>query len=508
VAVEQPEGTVATAPAKADGPADRGGDERPTGLVARFASPSLDAVVLCIALVICVRIGAAPIQDNSFLTHLATGRIILESGSVPDADPYSWTAHGDPWTVQSWLASVIYAGLEDLAGIGAIRLLTTVLVFALVLILWRLTDVAETLVPRALSIFLVLMVGVGMWTERPFMFGAVGLALVLLAAEDRLDPRWLVPAMWVWANTHGSFPFAPALIGMLLVGRWLDERTLPKVELRCLLWTVVGTAISVAGPLGLRVLAFPFQMLDKSEAFMEVREWKPLDLSSSNGRIFLAQLLVAAVAVIRGRRWRLLIPTLVFGVAALSSARNVLQASIVLTPIIATGLSGLGRIDGSRRPSIAQPAVHALTIVLIVFAGFSFAAPSTHLDPYPREATAWMVENGLLGVDTRVVSRDVAGNYMEYEYGPDEVRVFIDDRVDMYPLELVRTYLDLFEEDGGHAAALEGMDPTAVLWDQKSPLGRWIQEADDWDVVWRDDVWLVAVPAGTGLPARSDDGGR
>ena len=33
-------------------------------------------------------IGARPLRDNSFFTHLATGRLILAEG-MPTADPYS-----------------------------------------------------------------------------------------------------------------------------------------------------------------------------------------------------------------------------------------------------------------------------------------------------------------------------------------------------------------------------------------------------------------------------------
>ena len=35
---------------------------------------------------------------------------------------------------------------------------------------------------------------------------------VLFAVEDRLDPRWLVPIMWLWVNIHGSFPIGLAAI--------------------------------------------------------------------------------------------------------------------------------------------------------------------------------------------------------------------------------------------------------------------------------------------------------
>ena len=68
-------------------------------------------------------VGARTITDNSFLTHLATGQLIIAGWSVPTVDPYAYSAAGAPWTVQSWLASLVYAGLDATAGGWAIRLL-------------------------------------------------------------------------------------------------------------------------------------------------------------------------------------------------------------------------------------------------------------------------------------------------------------------------------------------------------------------------------------------------
>ena len=53
-------------------------------------------------------IGLSRISDNSFMTHLATGRLICGRHGIPSHDPYSFTAHGSSWVVQSWLASLLY----------------------------------------------------------------------------------------------------------------------------------------------------------------------------------------------------------------------------------------------------------------------------------------------------------------------------------------------------------------------------------------------------------------
>ena len=67
--------------------------------------------------------------------------------------------------------------------------------------------------------------GRGGWVERPLLFGLLALCLLLLAAEGRLDPRWLVPTMWLWVYTHGSFPLGLVAVGLLAIGRRLDHES-------------------------------------------------------------------------------------------------------------------------------------------------------------------------------------------------------------------------------------------------------------------------------------------
>src|SRR5688572_33360769 len=88
-----------------------------------------------------------PLKDNSFFTHIATGRLILDRGSVPSTDPYTFTAAGEPWVVQSWLVSVLYATAESLAGINGVRLVVGALAGFLAALGWRLLRPVDGLVP-------------------------------------------------------------------------------------------------------------------------------------------------------------------------------------------------------------------------------------------------------------------------------------------------------------------------------------------------------------------------
>jgi hypothetical protein len=67
-------------------------------------------------------VGIERLSDNSFFWHLRTGRYILDHG-IPHTDIYSYTAPGVKWVAQSWLAEVLYGGLDRAFGPFGIRVL-------------------------------------------------------------------------------------------------------------------------------------------------------------------------------------------------------------------------------------------------------------------------------------------------------------------------------------------------------------------------------------------------
>lgn len=456
----------------------------------------LGQVLTVVFAIVGLRIGLEPLGDNSFLTHLATGRLIVADGAIPRTDPYSFTAFGEPWTVQSWGASVIYGLLDRAVGLVGIRVLVAASTTLLALGVWRLTRPAGTAVPRLLIAVPAITVGASVWVERPLLFGLLGLVVTLLVIEDEIRPIWLVPVMWVWVNTHGSFPLGLAAIGAFGLGRLLDRRR-PTVEARAFAWAALGTVLGVINPLGPALLRFPFEMLGRREAFSGIVEWQSPTWESLGERAFALQLILAIVLLAwRGRSWRLVLPTLVFGAAALQSSRNIVQASLILLPVMAVAAAELGSIDLDRPSPVLRPVRAALLGLAALVVVVGLLGPDVALDPYPEDAVSWMRDEDLLDLESRVVSRDFVGNYLHARLGPDEVRVYFDDRVDMYPQSMIDDYAELIAPDGDYAAVLGRAEATAVLWDTDSDLERWLEDRDNgWQIAHRDEGWLVALPA-------------
>ena len=339
--------------------------------------------------------GLAPFNDNSFFTHLTTGRGIVDSLSVPHTDPYTFTSAGEPWVVQSWLASALYGGLDAVGGVLAIRIFTGVVTAALAALVWRLSRPAGALLPRlALSGGTVLM-GIVVWSERPLLLGLLFFALTLaLVHEDRIDVRWAVPLFWVWANVHGSFPLGLVLLGTLWVGGLLD-RTRPQRTTRLLLWSTVGAVLGgVLNPYGVRLLVFPLDLLSKREQLQHVVEWQRPDLGDRYAQIFVVVAVVAVVAAIRSRRWAVLLPVAVFLIAALLGARNVAVASIAFAGIAAPALHGIGSITTSGRGPRARLTVMVAAALALVGSVVLLGRDNFELRAYPVEAVEWIDANG------------------------------------------------------------------------------------------------------------------
>ena len=470
--------------------------EPPADAVVAPRGVSATTVVTFLLAIVAVRLGMRPLSDNSFLTHLETGRLILDQRRVPTADPYSFSAHGEPWTVQSWLASVIYAVTERIGGLALIRVLVSALLVALTLTIWRLTRPAGSLVARFVPMAFVIGLGTVFWSERPLLFGLLGLALVLRAAEDDLDPRWLVPIMWVWVNTHGSFPFAPGVLVLLALGRRLDGAH-PRVELRALAWTMAGIAVAAINPIGPRLLIFPLSALEHREAFTHIVEWMPLAFDSWIAWLFTAQVLLAVVLLLsRARSWRMILPLLAFAGSAFLSRRNVAPASVVVAFAAVPALAGLGSLTGTEPRRSLRPVAATLAVVGLVVGVAGWQGPDLDLGHYPVAATRWADQQHLFGSTSRVLAPDYVGNFLGSAYGPDGVRVFVDDRVDMYPVDVIIDGVDLHrsDEDVDFGAIVGRIDPTVVIWELDSDFGRWLEAQPRWTTVERDG-WLVAVPA-------------
>ena len=436
-------------------------------------------------------VGLRPMGDNSALTHLATGRLVLDEG-IPRRDPFSFTAAGEPWVVYSWLASTGMALAEKAAGANGIQLARAALTCALAVLAWRLTRPAGSLAGRIIAVTVVLVVGTSAWSERPLLPALVFMAvLVLMAESDRGSPWLLAPVMWLWVNVHGSFPLGLVYLVVRLLGRRIDGN--PPGRLPALLGAaMVGTLAGGINPLGPRLLVFPLELLGRHDLLERVTEWRSPNFSRPPNLALLAGLLLALFLCSRRRSFEDGLVALVFGAAACLAVRNSPVATLVITPVLARGLAGLGTIRGEGRSGFTGVAAASLAVVAVVVTASALQGPEYDLDKYPVGQVAWMEDRGLF--DRRVAAQDFVGNFLIVRHGED-ANVFFDDRFDMYPRPVIKDAVALLDGREGWQRRLDTYGVDVVLWQRSQPLAGLVALDDGWRVMKRDPGWIVAVRA-------------
>lgn len=456
-------------------------------------APSMESLFISAFVLFGFRLGTLPISDNSMITHLRTGIDMARTGAVPRTDAYSYTAAGERWVVQSWLPEWTYGWAYRLGGFKLVVFEQAIL---LALLAWLVLRLARTGSPLRTALAGIAAVGIGAspWSGRPLVFGLICLALTMTIVERRKSAWLLVPVVWVWVNSHGSFPLGLVWLGARAVGEGLDWRVWPRVTWRYIGGFAAGLVVSIVNPLGLKLLAFPLTLGQKSESFRNIIEWRSPDFSKSGGYLSLALLALALVLLFRARlNWRDAIPVVVFLAAGLLASRNIGPLAVVIAPVLGRALrptpaaEGSGRAVGSARTNRA-----VLAVIVAAFAFFTtsiFTTDPIDIRAYPARSVSWLQENGLLTGTHRVAHEDFVGNYLILRYGPQR-RVFIDDRYDMYPVSVARDYRTLLEGGPGVLDVLERRQIDAVLWEKDLPLVQ-ILRASGWQEAFSEEKYVV-----------------
>lgn len=416
--------------------------------------------------------------DNSFLWHVRAGSVQLDSGKVLSADPFSFTALGEPWRTQSWLAELGYAWLEKLTdGIEWVPIMK----FLAISVAIGLVGIAiHQAVGRRKGLTLaglLLLVWQAMpfAVSRPSLLGFTLLAMVIAVAHSHRRPLWLLPPLfWLWASVHGMFVVG---LGYLLLDalRRRSRRQAIAVGVSGL-----ATALTAHG-LGAWMILVDFF---RNQAALDLMaEWKPPDFSNP----FVIPLLVIIVGVIvAGTMGRLqpedlwiVIPFVVFGVMA---GRNIWPAAMVLAPIAARVF---GHNQPKERPARVEPYVinWAIAVVLVGVAALGVLRPvEFREDRFPAAAAIAALEPGPQFNGTAV------GGYLIFSAWPDRP-VFIDDRAELFGAEGIERFQDLtvgvgveetFAEYGIHQAI------ATADW----PLVGYL-ELLGWDYRYQDEFFVV-----------------
>ena len=466
--------------------------------------PGLDALFTGVFALFGWALGIGPLSDNSFFWHVRTGRLILDSG-FPHSDPFSYTAPGVHWVVQSWLAEVLYAAVERVAGGFGIRVLIGLTGVAIAVLAFRLAlRLARDRVRAALLTAAALASLSTLWSERPLVLGLVAflvLIWVVEVPECRVGRRPLLVlpiVFWCWANVHGTFALGFAYLGLHLLGRWVEgHRPTEGRERQLLLAGTAGFAVTFLNPYGVGLVTFPVDLLGRSDILRHVVEWGSPDFHTLAGVVFALWIVVFAVIASRasGRLSRrdliVAVPFLLLGLWAL---RNIAIAPLVGLPIAARVVTRPRARAPGDEPSDSRglrwTLAAALALVVVVLTVRAAAQPDFAFAGYPVGAMQAVQRHGLLG--RRILTSDADAGYVILRDWPAQ-RVFLDDRYDMYPRPLIADYLTVSHARPGWDKVLTRYDVQVIVWAPADPLVALAQASGHWRTLYRDHSRVVLV---------------
>ena len=489
----------------------------------RLLTPSLaDVFFVALLLAAFLRPGGlqALLADGDTGWHIRTGELILASGSAPSVDPYSFSRPGQPWFAWEWLADVLFARAWQWRGIGEVAALAGVALClaAVALLLWLLRRGAGLWIAAGITLA-VFSASSMHYLARPHVFSILLYTLSLWALdEDRRRPgRWiwlLVPAAALWASLHGGFVALLATLALAaavsaLERRWGRARRYGALASLCL-------AATCLNPYGWRLHLHIVQYLSSPWILDHVQEFQS-PVIRSEGMVVFAVLLVGGLAMASRRlargEWFEGALALVWGFAALRSARHIPFFAIAAAPAIASecalwwrGIAERAPLRSARRIfwDLGRDLGHAprASVWLALCAAAALATAGSAADfPNTRFPVQAVERNQRLlaspGPDPRILTSDQWADYLIFRFYPRQ-RVFFDGRSDFYGPGLGADYMSLA---GAQNRCLELLDQyrfDLALLPRDWPLSTVLDGDAGWKRVYRDPV--ATLYARQGIP--------
>ena len=441
--------------------------------------------------------------------HIRTGEYILDHG-IPAHDLFSFSRAGQPWYAWEWLSEVIFAqlhrwwGLEGIAVMGALLVcLTAALLFA-----WLLRRGVGAWIALAVTLAAASAASVH-YLARPHLFSLLLLVVGLwLLDEDRRSPTpWLwmlVPTAGLWANLHGGFAAWLGTLG-LLVAVSAAERNRAAFE-RYGLLAALSSLATLVNPYGWQLHRHILGFLGSQWIAEHVEEFQSPRIRSENMLMF-AVLLLAGVAVAarvwRRSQWFEASLVLLWGFAALRSARHIPLFAVVAAPVIASHLAGWWGRKAEQAParsavrvlwesSQALGAQWGVTLWLPVLGALAVSAvlPAAGLADFPERffPLAAVSRNPELLTSSdapRILTSEQWADYLIYRLYP-RTRVFYDGRSDFYGDAIGDDYQVLFTAGRRSQEVMARYGFTVALLPLDWPLGQILERDPRWRVVYRD----------------------
>jgi hypothetical protein len=296
----------------------------------------------------------------------------------------------------------------------------------------------------------------------------------------------------VWTNLHGAVILGLIAVGAVVAVTLLSERKLP----RSLAITAAGCFLATCiSPIGWRLWPFILESTERSK-INRLIEWLPPGASPS---LWPFWALATALLFVTLRRWRqldrpglrLVAIALAVLPLAVRSVRNVSVFLLIGIPAL-TAVLAAGRIARRRKPARENERINGAVFtagaaIALIIVALAWIRPPAKLGWAPMSAAA-----------QRAIRQCPAPIYNTYGQGGEiiwfvpEHRVFIDNRQDPFPTDVLRANRAL-EFEGAYGALFEQYGIRCAIVPPASLIAGKLRADPAWRTTFEDPRWLILV---------------
>lgn len=460
------------------------------------------------------------LADGDTGWHIRTGEWILDHGTVPKVDLFSFSRAGQPWYAWEWLSDVLYALLHRMAALKGVVLFSALLLSGFGTILFR------HLIWRGTTVFAALLVTLMVFgastihfLARPHIFTLLGMTIAMwLIDADRRKPSnriWLlIPICVLWVNLHGGFLALIACLGLLIIGTsieealnyWVDAKqpNVSAIRRYCAL-TAGCAAVTLINPYGWNLHLHVVEYLQSSFIKDYVQEFQSPIFRTESVMHFEALLFLGLISCGWLLWTRQIVPALwilFWAHNSLLSVRHVPLFMIIAAPWVAAGLTELWSnwVEPADRKSyrgifasIARDTVRGCnrTSVWIGVVCLCFILLPEPTIRWPKDFPDLKFPARIVSdfktqlTSGRLLTMDQWGDYLIYHNYPQQ-RVFIDGRSDFFGKDIGREYVRMMQGQWDWDVLLEKYQFDRVLSPLEWPLTALLKKDPRWRIL-KDD---------------------
>lgn len=399
--------------------------------------------------------------------HLRAGQKMVATGSLLQADPWSFSKPGAPWIAWEWASDILTGQVQQFAGLSGVAAVYGLAIAIAVWLWFRLnwTVNGNFLIACLLACPMLSTINLH-WLARPHVFGWSLLLLAVLWCErlpetlTRTNVAVAVGLGAVWANVHGSFFLGPLVFALYAAGTWLVPRVYGSQSGDPTVPGWLGAALAAGtllNPHGWSLHAHVISYLSDSALLDRIGEFQSFNFHADGAAQIIGALLIGVIggaAALGTRNVSRFLLAVLFTAGALRSARMLPVAALVLLPLANGTISavlrnaemaaGLRRAldaflqygDRLRAVDLRCSGLAAIPLAGLLLLGASRLPAGFPADQFPVKAAASVQQ---LPLDGRIFSSDKFGGYLIYRFA-GERKVFFDGRSDFYGAEFLKSY--------------------------------------------------------------------